>query len=209
MTRCAKRPARSSERRRRAFTLIEMLAVMVIFGLMAAIALPNLGLRSRRLLDEEARRLASSIEFARQRAVMTGVPQRIFFDLDRRAYQIESLGPPLGAIEEEEEEFATTSAELGEGVPLDLSPPREAEREFQPLLGTPGDVQQLADEVSFASVETSEGAIAEGTFWLLFERDGTTEPATLVLANEQGQRIAVHLDALADAAGIERLEDGP
>jgi hypothetical protein len=70
-------------------------------------------------------------------------------------------------------------------------------------------VQQLADEVRFASVETTEGAIAEGTFWLLFERDGTTEPASLVLANEKDQRIAVHLDALADAALIERLEDGP
>lgn len=181
---------------------------MVIFGLMAAIALPNLGLRSRRLLDDEARRLASSIEFARQRAVMSGVPQRIFFDIDRSAYQLESFGPPPGALEEEVDLALAASAPL-EGEPIALSPPRQPEREWQPLLGTPGDVQQLADEVYLASVETREGSISQGTFWLLFERDGTTEPASLVLANMQRQRIAVHLDTLADAALIERLEDGP
>jgi len=189
-----------------AFTLVEVLAVMVIFGLMAAIALPNLGLRGRRLLDEEARRLAGSIEFVRQRTVMTGIPHRIFFDLERRAYQVESWGAPLGAEEEDEELAAQAAAAAGDVTALALSPPLETERAFQPLVGTLGDVQQLAGEVYFEVVETSEGAISEGTFWLLFERDGTSEPASLVLANESGQRIAVHLDALADAAVIERLE---
>jgi len=208
VSRRAAAAACGGERLGRGFTLVEMLAVMVIFGLMAAVALPNLGLRSQRLLDEEARRLASSIEFTRQRAVMTGIPHRIFFDLARGAYQVESYGPPAGSPPEDEEELAVAAAAAaaGEVGELALSPPPLAEREFQPLIGTPGDVQQLAEEVRFEVVETSEGPIAEGTFWLLFERDGTTEPASLVLANESGQRIGVHLDALADAARIERLE---
>lgn len=192
------------EPRRRAFTLIEMLAVMVIFGLMAAIALPNLGLRSQRMLDEEARRLAGSIEFVRQRAVMTGIPHRIFFDLQRGAYQVESYGPPAGLPGEAEPEEPTPEEE--DGANLSLSPPQEAEREFQPLIGTPGDVQQLPEDVRIEAVQTPRGDVADGTFELLFEGDGTSEPAIVVLASESGKRIAVHLEALADSAYIERIE---
>jgi type II secretion system protein H len=192
-------------RRRRAFTLVEMLAVMVIFGLMAAIALPNLGVRSQRRLDEEARRLASSIEFVRQRAVMTGVPHRIFFDLGRGAYQVESYGPPAGAPSEAEQaELALVAQEDAQN--LALSPPLAPEREFQPLTGTPGDVQQLHDDVHFEAIATPRGEFAAGTLEILFEGDGTSEPAEIVLASEEGRRVVVHLEPLADAAYIERLE---
>lgn len=194
-------------RLRRAFTLVEMLAVMVIFGLMAAIALPNLGLRSQRMLDEEARRLASSIEFVRQRTVMTGIPHRIFFDLGRGAYQIESFGPSSGATAEAEEAEVRAQAAADDPTQLALSPPPEPEREFQPLIGTPGDVQKLAEEVYIEAVRTPRGEFGDGTVEILFEGDGTSEPAIIVLANEAGKRIAVHLDALADAAYIERLEE--
>jgi type II secretion system protein H len=174
---------------RAGFTLVELLAVLVMFGLLAGIALPNLGLRSARALDDEAKKLASSLEFARQRAVMTGVPHRVLLDLDRGAYRIEWIQP---AGEDEAE------AAPGERA-LAMAPPAEAERAFAPLAGTLGEVVDLGGEVSIEAVETPEGAFDEGVLQVLFESDGTAEPAAIVLAaGGTGQRLALGVAPLSD-----------
>jgi type II secretion system protein H len=188
--------------RRRGFTLVELLAVLVIFGLLAAIALPNLGIRSGRMLDEEARRLASSLEFARQRAVMTGVPHRVFVDLDQAAYRIEWVGRP----EAGEPELAETgAAAAGDDLARPaLSPPGAgAEGEFEPLAGSLGDVAQLDEAVHFAGIETAEGTFQQGTVQIFFERNGTSDPAAVVLENDAGRRVALYVTPLSDSVRFE------
>jgi type II secretion system protein H len=73
-------------RRRAAFTLIEMIAVVAIFALLAAFVAPNLGILSSRRLEQEAQRLSGQLELARQRTVVTGIPHRLAIDLDRGSY---------------------------------------------------------------------------------------------------------------------------
>jgi general secretion pathway protein H len=186
------------------FTLIELMAVVAIFALLAAIALPNLGIRGWRLLDSEARRLAATLEFARARAVMTGVPHRVLLDLDGSAYRLEWLGTPGGA----DPDLGDSPPPAPDPAQVELSPPTTAASEFQPLVGSLGEVSQLDEEVTVASLETPEGAFEGGTVQIVFEADGSAEPATLVLANRAGQRIALHVDPLADSVRRESLDAG-
>jgi type II secretion system protein H len=189
----------------RGFTLVELLAVLVIFGLLAAIALPNLGIRSSRMLDEEARRLASSLEFARQRAVMTGVPHRVLVDLDQAAYRIEWQGRPEGeeALAAEAGGVALGAAALSKPA---LAPPAVTERDFGPLAGSLGDVAELDEAVSFAGIETAEGTFEQGTVQIYFERNGTSDPAAVSLESESGRRVVLYVAPLSDAVRFEYVD---
>ena len=81
----------SAGRRRRAaaFTLIEMLAVVAIFALMAAFVMPNLATLGSRTLQRQAQRIGGQLELARQRAIVTGIPHRMWLDLDDASYRLE------------------------------------------------------------------------------------------------------------------------
>ena len=57
--------------RRSGFTLIEMLAVVAIIALLVSVTAPNLGAVRERWLRNQSRQIASYVELARQRAVMT------------------------------------------------------------------------------------------------------------------------------------------
>jgi prepilin-type N-terminal cleavage/methylation domain-containing protein len=195
-------------RRSAGFSLIEVLAVLVIFALMAGVVLPNFGIRGSRILDEESKRLASSLEFARTRAVMTGRTHRLILDLDRNTYQVESFGPPP-AVEVEEAELAETAPPdaLDDLAHPAMSPPVRDDLDYYPLVGTPGDVQRVDEEVIVEGVEYSAGTATEGVFQVVFERDGTAEWATLHLVNQAGRRVALHVEYLADSVTIERVAE--
>src|SRR4029450_10783909 len=193
-------------RRARAFTLIELLAVVAIFALLAAVALPNLGLRSGRLLDEEASRLAGALEVARHPAVMTGRPHRVFIDLDRSAYQVEVYGP---LADDGAEEVEPGTAPRADPARVELSAPLDAEVDFQPLVGTLGDATELDPAVQFAGVETPGGIVESGQVQIVFERDGTSEGAAVALAIDSGRRAILRILPMADSVRLERVDPYP
>ena len=83
-------PASARARNRRAgFTLIETIAVVAIIAMVFALGVPRLGGRSFDPLHNEAEEIADRLRFARQRAVMTGVPHRLLIDLEQGGYLIE------------------------------------------------------------------------------------------------------------------------
>ena len=59
-----------------------MLAVVAMFGLIAAMVMPNIDLGGSRMVRSEAQDLATAIEFARQRAVMTGRTHQIVIEIE-------------------------------------------------------------------------------------------------------------------------------
>jgi prepilin-type N-terminal cleavage/methylation domain-containing protein len=181
-------PAR---RTARAFTLIEVLAVVAILALTAMLVTPNLAVLRERRVGHAAQRLAAEIELARQRAVVTGIPHRVFFDLDAGVYRLEWLGA------ESESELLPVAADveydLGGGSGLDLVAPQTTAFEFTPLPDSFGNYKNLDGEVYVAALETAEGLLESGQAAVSFERDGTAAYTEIILEEPGGvqRRLAV------------------
>jgi type II secretion system protein H len=191
-------------RRGAGFTLIEMLAVLAIFALLASFVAPNLGVLSSRRLEQQSEQLAGQLELARQRAIVTGVPHRLAIDLDAQSYWLEwyvSEAEALGVPEPEPEPL-----DLRGAASIPMAPPPETAREFRPLPGMFGHPTQLEDSLHFASVATPEGETDRGGAFVVFERDGTASASEIVLGDEHGHGRLLEVLMLAEAVRIHDVE---
>jgi type II secretion system protein H len=85
--------------RRNAFTLLEVVVVAAILGLMLGIVVPRLGDREALVLDATARRLADTLAYLRERAILGGVPMRMVLDLDAGRWAVGGAGRDATAVE--------------------------------------------------------------------------------------------------------------
>lgn len=177
------------------FTLLEMLAVLLLVGLMASLALPNLGALSEQALRDEARRLQAELERARERALVTGVRHRLVLDLELGEYwtEWESSSP--------QEPSPPDPAAQG-GSRVAMQPPARARGSFEPLPDRSGRATALEGEIVFAGVELDGGFAERGVLQLPFESDGSTRGARIVLARPEGDTLTLEVLPLADAVRI-------
>ena len=189
------------EQQQAAFTLIELLAVVAIFALMAAMIVPNMGLLQARNLRGEAEQIADWLELARQRTVVTGKPHRFHIDLDGSAYRLEAPGSFAAAAEPELDPVPEYGTATEATSSLSLAPPQQEAAVFQPLAGMYGN-RRLEPGIFFAAVELDQGKTVEGETAIEFANDGTTDGATIVLENEDGDAIFIEIAPLADAVRI-------
>jgi len=184
------------------FTLIELLAVVLILGLMASIAMPSLGVRSGRLLHEEAQRLATDLEYARQQTVVTGIPYRVFIDLEGQAWRVEWYVTEAEALGQDPSAAAAAPAATSDDEHLDLAPPQTAERAFYPVPSELGHVEGLEREISFAGVRTPTALVTSGNVVVGFAPDGTADPTSIVLADDGGHRVIVDVEPLEETVRV-------
>ena len=69
------------------FTLIELALVVVLLGLLAGLTLPMLNGLGAKALETSARRLAGTVKYLYNEAVMSGLEHRLIFDLKEQGYQ--------------------------------------------------------------------------------------------------------------------------
>lgn len=173
------------------FTLIEIMAVVLILLLLAAIVIPRVSLVASQAALDDAKQLAAALDFTREKALALGRPHRVVLDLDHAQYWIEAQ-PPLPPPDP-----TLSWAELDE---LPLVAPRSDTTEFAALRGT--QPTPLDANVRFAGVSGDEGEAREGLAQIAFEPDGATHAATVWLAAGDDLRVRVEVAPLADPTRV-------
>ena len=182
------------------FTLIEMIAVVAIFALLVAVVAPNLGRLSGRTLRQAADDLAARLELARQRTVVTGIPHRLWIDLDAATYRLEWVAG------EAAEPARPAELDLRGETPLPLEAPRDTTLAFRPLPGILGRDEVLAESLAFRGVETPAGFSDRGEVAIEFAPDGTADSTTVILDDESGHGLLIDVLPLAEAVRVSDAE---
>jgi len=213
-------PTQGPARRRRVhgagFTLIEMMAVVAIIAMVFAAGLPRLSSMRWRALDEASDSIAASLEFARQRAVMTGVPHRVLIDLEDGDWRVEWLVDEAKAngVESADAEGALMDAQApsptpGEpdpNAPIDLHPPLVSDLDYYPVPNRLGRFTRLDDDLYFVGLDGGEGWVEGGHVQIVFDADGSTDPVLLELADAKDRHLTLEIEPLLERV---RRHDGP
>jgi prepilin-type N-terminal cleavage/methylation domain-containing protein len=195
---------RSNSARQGAFTLIEILAVVVILGLMASLLLPAIGAGGGRSLRKQGDRVAATLELARQRAVVTGKPHRVVLDLARGAFGVEWLVSENVAYDDVDADFDPSR----EGTELDLlAPPVEDVRNYYPIPNRFGSMDTLDRGYFFEGVDTPEGWIEQGEVYVVFAWDGSSDAAQIVISDPDNRSIDLDVAPLLEVVRIREEVD--
>lgn len=204
MSRSAPAPTRAAGARvrpaaRAGFTLIELMAVVALFALIAAMVAPVVDLGGARAVRREAEELGAAIELARQRAILTGRAHEVVLDLDARRHWVEWAAPP------DADEAAAGAPDGGPGgaAPVAMTPPAEALEELVPVPGAFGRAHAMDGETALLGVGLLEGSVSEGLVALRFGPDGSADPATIRVGDlDRRHMLDVEVQALADGVRI-------
>jgi prepilin-type N-terminal cleavage/methylation domain-containing protein len=198
-----------SSRTVRGFTLIEIMAVVLIIGLTMAIVLPNLGGTRVNQLRGETRSLAGRLELARQRAIVTGVPHRVMIFLNEGGYRVEwYVTEQKASGEDPESEPAIGGPGVagldpnGEIEEISLLPPTGEERDYYPVPNRFGESHWMSEEFFFVGVQTPEGWIERGKVQIVFQRDGTSDSAEIVVEDAWNNSMTLEVQPLFDQVRI-------
>ncbi len=196
---------------RRGFTLIEMMAVILIIGLMFALFLPNLDASRMTRLEDQAREVGRRVELARERAIMTGAPHRVLFEVGEGAMRVdwfvdeERAARAIGDGEFEAEPPAEPNPDASDGAEISLTPPESLERDYHPVPNRFGSIEFLPADFSFVGIDTPEGFIEVGEVQLVFGSDGSTDYAEVIVADAFENRVIVEVQPLLDRVRIRRV----
>jgi len=180
---------------RRGFTMIEILVVVVIAALVAAIALPGF-VRSMRgaQLRTASRTVLMSHKYARSTAVLRQVPMAILIDKEHSELEIIEMRSASGAGERDkfldDRQNRDVDAALGTEVAAE-------EQEAVPAITT--DVfRELGRDVKIESFQSERGGQEHrGIFWIMYHPNGMSDGFELELSDGSNRRATITSDAIS------------
>ena len=187
------------------------MAVVAIIGLMLGVLLPNLSSTQASQLERQGQDLAARMDLARERAIVTSAPHRVWLEVDEGAFRVDWWVDESRAFAipgEEDEEIGMiepTPQDIPE--PISLSPPQTEEQEYFPVPMKFGSDSWLDDDAFFEGINTQNGWITEGEVQLVFQIDGSTDYTEVLLADEWGNSVTVEVQPLLDHARVYRTEE--
>jgi type II secretion system protein H len=178
--------------RERGFTLIELMAVLAIIALTAAVIIPEMGgTFEDALLRSSSRDLAGIFDLASSRAISRNQPQRVHFDRRTGRYQLEAqMLDPFGRME-----FVLARDVYGADGTLDSRISFELRTQAENL----DEAQQNAPAVPNDDIAMADDAIG-------FYPDGTADGRDVILRDRSGFQLALHLNPVTARVRIIRLD---
>lgn len=206
--------------RRGGFTLIELIAVVLILGLAMSLVVPNLSATRSNRLRDEARKIAHQLETARQRAITSGVAHRLYIDLEEGFYRVDwwvdeaRAFPALGDDAEPAPEMEAglpvdpETGKLDLSGPIPMSPPLGEEPEFFPIEHRFGRNTYLGDDYYFVGVDTESGWYESGAVEIVFAADGVAEYTQIRLADAWDNVVVLEVEPLLELIHVREADDG-
>ncbi|MCC5875086.1 MAG: prepilin-type N-terminal cleavage/methylation domain-containing protein [Candidatus Sumerlaeia bacterium] len=194
--------------RRRGVTFLEIMVVIVILGILAAVALPNMmGTRSRAALRTAARSMTSAGIQARQAAIAYGKETELIIDMENGSWMI-LLMP------EEEDERVNRGRRR---APVRSS--MRTEREMAPGYTSEEQIRELPSRVTFGEITTwsdkddarpatnrRRGVVRADLHRLTFYPNGSSSGMAIELKNDRDRSLTVDFDR---SSGRPEIYEGP
>jgi type II secretion system protein H len=188
--------------RRSGFTLVELLTVLTILVLLSALAAPAFTRQYHTAqLNSAARNIVALIQYARSQAVVEGTTYRL--NIDQQTGRLWVTHYDDGTQTEQEPNFVIDESALGSER---LIPEGVLVREI--ALGDEA-LAQLSDE-ALQIIQAQQGQLnEEGTPYITFSPQGTTDGARILLENDYEDRVAISLDAVTGRTEIAEVTENP
>ena len=199
-----RRPDQRAAPRDGGFTLIEVMAVLVLMALVAGMALPALRRSGQEDVLNDAREIAAAVEAARRGALTSRMPHRVVLDLEASRWWIERADrAPSATAGTAGPTIAPGEAPLwGELDQLPLTAPSAEETAFVPVVGLVGRGNTLRENVVFEGAETVDGWIELGLVHVGLHPDGSADQTLILLTADDGTRLRLTVEALNERVGI-------
>jgi type II secretion system protein H len=182
----------SARRGRTAFTLIELMVVIVIIGIMTAMMIPEMkGTFQDALLRSTSRELINVFDVAYSRAVSLNQLRRVRLDEKTGHYLVEKR-----VIENGQENFvpaddvAGGKGELDSRISIEFRPPEEnVSSDSAPAENASANDELSADEMTIS-----------------FYPDGTADAGDILLRDRDGFRLALHINPITARVHVVEME---
>ena len=190
------------------------MAVVVVIGLVMGLVVPNFAARRGAELEDSAGLVADALQIARERAIITGAAHRALLDLEVGTTRIDWHVDESRAFahlaqpgDPSVDSFGDDrNQELSAAGPLSLSPPEKEERDYFPIPNRFGREEWLPENIFFVGANTPDGWIEDGTIQIVFQLDGSTDYAEIVMRDNWENRVVLEIQPLLEVVRIRREE---
>ena len=196
----SKRTVSSSLNRSQAFTLIELMVVIVIIGVMGALIVPEMsGTFGDSKIKSSARKIIQAAGLAQSRAVSINHEHRLQFDTRNHRFSISRrvVDPNLGETFVPVNEISGSQGTWSDSVELTLRDPAVDPEEI------PLPTWELSDPLSMQSQSTT----SEPESFISFKADGSTSRKELVLKHSDGHGLVISILPATGRMSIQPLKE--